>query len=230
MKKTNAFLSAMLMMSLFACQLANEDLLFNEISDIEVSSDDTNRKLSHSPTGVEYVKIASKSIQIDFRLHEYAAENINYPLDEIDNIDTVGELISACKAYRPHFQLGWSSIAFPPQDGNYVLSRFAYRLAQECFQKNCSAQTRRAVLQLAIEKQKQLFNRDYLINFTAVRSINFLISIILIRENDADFLAAIQKNKDMQTALSMNTNDSRVDKKFSDFVTQFGIKYLLNSK
>jgi hypothetical protein len=238
MKTFKLFLVGILPVLLFACQSV-VDVPDFEISDFEISNlgitkENAKLKLSHKPTGIVYEKTTGYSVKIEFGLSEWAAEYIKTSDGEIsvmDTISTVGKLLSVYNAHRPFFQYSWSSLRYPPsQDSEYILPKLAYALAQECIQDHCSSQTRRAVLQIAVNKQEQIYSQEYVNNFVAGKTGVFLMAVILIKEKDASFITAIHDNPDLQKALSMNGDNSMVDKEFSNLVSQFALGFLLKLK
>jgi hypothetical protein len=172
----------------------------------DIDPGDYEKALAYAPTR----EVRINGVEIDFGCDENMAEHIfdSTPLD-IDTLHTRGELIRFYEENRPHFEHLWSSISFGPLGGEYVFSKLEYRLAQECVQDNCSSQTRRKVLQIALDKQKYK-DEDYLSAFKAQRTGLFLMSVILIKENDANFKVAVSKQVNLQNALWLN-RDSWTD-------------------
>jgi hypothetical protein len=54
------------------------------------------------------------------------------------------------------------------------------------------------------------------------------MAVILIKEKYIPFITAVHDNSDLQNAIRMNVEDSRIDKEFSDFVSQYAIQFLSN--
>jgi hypothetical protein len=205
---------------MFSCQ-PEADFVSDTIPSIE-----SEKELSHAPAGKIHVETAR--VEIDFGGDEYMASQILSECGQaaIDSVYTRGELIRFYEMRRPVFEYGYSSFFDPYNDGNCVFSKVEYLLAQECFQDNCSSQTRKAVLQIAVDKQKHKYD-EYKHSYTTRQTGIFLISVILVRENDTDFISAVHENTDLQNALLLN-QDIRTDKEFSDTLIRYAESFLYN--
>ena len=232
MKTYISIFTGLLIFLLFSCQ--SMDGIENYMSEVEISAlgitnEDANRKLSGAPNGVVTVKTENQSVEINFGLSDensaYIKETYGGP-SVLDTISTVGKLISTYKEVKPHFEKGWSSLCYPPNNGNYVIPKLAYTLAQECFHNNCSSQTRKAVLQIAVGKQ--IVGEEYIINYAAKRISIFLMTVILAKEQDTDFLTAVSNNQDLRNAMSLKTDDMRFDDEFYNYVKRFAQNFLIN--
>jgi hypothetical protein len=206
---------------LLACQ-SEIDTVSDTIPAIE-----KEKKLSHAPVGKVY--IATANVEIDFGCNEYMASHIlsEYGQAAIDTVYTRGGLICFYEARRPSFEYVYSSYFNPFSDNDYVFPKLEYLLAQECLQDNCSSQTRKAVLRIAVEKQKHKYDA-YKNSFTARRTGIFLMAVILVMENDAAFISVVHKNMDFKNASLLN-QDIRTDKEFSDTLIRYAENFLYNN-
>jgi hypothetical protein len=189
-----------------------------------IPSIESEKELSHAPAGKIHMPTAQ--VEIDFGGDEYMASYISseYGQTAIDTIHTRGELIRFYEMRRPVFEYSYSSFLDPYNDNDYVFSKLEYLLAQECCQENCSSQTRKIVLQMAVDKQKQKYDENKRSHTTRQTGI-FLISVILVMENNADFIAIVHENADFQNALLLNRN-IRTDKEFSDTLIRYAENFL----
>jgi hypothetical protein len=187
---------------------------------------DSEMELSHAPSGK--IHVATTKVEIDFECDEYMASHIlsEYGQVGIDTIYMRGELIRFYELRIPVFEYNYSSLLDPYNDNDYVFPKLEYLLAQECFQENCSSQTRRAVLRMAINKQKYKYDENKR-SYTARQTGIFLISVILVRENDMNFISSVHENTDFQNALFLNRN-IRMDKEFGDMLIQYAELFLYN--
>jgi hypothetical protein len=213
---------------MFACQ-SKIDFDSDTVPTIDsdaVLAIESEMALSHAPAGK--VHIATANVEIDFSCDEFMASNIlsEYGQAAIDTVYSRGELIRFYEARHPGFEYVYSSLFNPYNDNDYVFPKVEYLLAQECLQDNCSSQTRKVVLRIAIDKQKHKYDA-YKRSFTARQTGIFLMAVILIRENDAAFISAVHKNTDFQNALILN-QDIRTDKEFSDTLFRYAEKFLYN--
>jgi hypothetical protein len=209
---------------MFSCQKEMDTETDPDIALDTVPEADYEKTLSHTPDGEVYAKTANATVKIDFRGDEYMASHaVEYGHLCIDTVYTRGELIRFYKARRPVFEYGYSSY-FAPDDNDYVFPKLEYMLAQECFQDDCSSETRQVVLQLAVDKQKHKYD-EYKVSSTAGQTGVFLMAVILIRENDVKFGTAVSNHADLQNALCLNRN-IRTDKEFSDLIIQFAGDFL----
>jgi hypothetical protein len=196
--------------------------------DYEISAVDAAKELSHTPVGEVSVNTTNMNIKIDFNCDEYMASHIlsEYGQVPLDTIHTLGRLIRFYEARQPNFEYSYSSHLNPYSDNDYVFPKMEYLLAQECFQEGCSSQTRKVVLQIAINKQQHKYEEDKR-SFTARQTGIFLIAVILVKEKDTAFVAAVAENRDFQDALCLNQN-IRTDMEFCDNMIQFAKRFLLN--
>jgi hypothetical protein len=203
---------------MFACQ-SDPDLISESIPPME-----NQLELSHAPSGK--IHIADAKVEIDFGCDEYMASHIfsEYGLAAIDKISLRGELIRFYERRNPVFEDMYSSFFDPLNDNNYVLAKLEYLLAQECVQDNCSSPTRRAILRIAVDKQKHKYGEHKLSYATRQTGI-FLIAVILVRENDADFISAVHEHTDFQNALLLNQY-IRTDKEFADMLIRYAEQQL----
>jgi len=253
-----SFVSLFLTVFISSCQSDLEPGSDFNIPELEIFKGDADKKLSHNPTGVVYIETKKQSVKIDFSLGEYFTHYITtynkmeiYTYDSklsadgneikifegnIYDIPTLGELVDIYKRYKLKVCIPFSSssaFAFVPyeMDAVYVLPKLEYALAQECFWDNFNTQTRKAILQMVLEKKigSDWFALNDLF-ITAKKTRIFLMAIILIKENDADFISAIQKN----AALKKDTTILKFDNEgcaywmhdLYDLVSQYAKKYL----
>jgi hypothetical protein len=212
---------------MFACQSEADFSSASDLSSDDVPEIENDIELSHTPTGK--VRIAASDIEIDFSCDEYMAANIlsGYGQLATDSAHTRGELIRFYEARRPVFEYGYSSYRNPYGDDDYVFPKLEYMLAQECLQDNCSSQTRKVILRIAIDKQKQKYD-EYKDAYTARRTGLFLMAVILTGENDAAFTSAVHTYTDLQSALLLSI-DIPPDKEFSDAMIQYAESFLYNN-
>jgi hypothetical protein len=205
---------------MFACQ-SEADFISDTVPAME-----SEMALSHAPAGK--VHIATAKVEIDFSCDEYMASHIlsGYGQPAIDSIYTRGGLIRFYEERRPGFEYQYSSYFNPNDDNDYVFPKLEYLLAQECLQDNCSSQTRKVVLRIAVDKQKHKY-AEYKNSFTARQTGIFLMAVILVRENDAAFTSAVHKHTDFQNTLLLSM-DIRVDKEFSDVMIRYAENFLYN--
>ena len=125
---------------MFACQSGTDFVIESENLIVE-----SEKELSHAPDGK--VRIVAANVEADFGCDEYMASYIlsEYGRATVDTVYTRGELIRFYEARHPGFQYGYSSLLNPYSDNGYVFPKLEYMLAQECFQDNCSSQTRKTV-------------------------------------------------------------------------------------
>jgi hypothetical protein len=203
---------------IFACQKNDVN---NDI--VNIPSNEVGIELSHAPSTDTCVKNGNTIIRINFDYDDYIGSYIlsefgNYP---IKSIQTRGELIDFYKARQPSFEPAYSSFI---DVNNYVFAKCEYLLAQECFNNDCSSQTRKAVLQIVIDKQKRKYE-EFNYSFAARRTGIFLIAVILVKENDTSFTSALANNDDLRNALSLNQNIS-IDIELSNLMIKFAENYL----
>jgi len=155
------------------------------------------------------------------------------------NLDTVRTVVQLAALYngfvrnKPNFEYDYSNSYYPFIDAAHIYTTVEYLLAQACFQDDCSTQTRKAVLKMAVEKQTYKFE-EYKIGRScpAIKTGIFLMTTILAKEKDPAFLDAARKNSVLQDAMRMNIDDFRISDaeymEYNNFVSQFAINYLLN--
>ena len=235
MKTIILFLVGFLTVCMCSCQSK-----LDSIPDYDIPYSDAIKRLPHAPTGVVYVKTTKQSVKIDFSLDKYMASVINYlftfQIDNeehtcgnlLDTIPTIGKLVAVYKEQRPFFFLSFSSYYWPCRDGNIIFPKLEYALAQVCFLDNCSSETRKAILKIAVDKQKQSLSQQYITNFQAVRTNMFLMAVILAKEKNVAFIDAVQKNTDLQNVLCVSAGVSLSDNEISDLMRQFAINFLSN--
>lgn len=184
--------------------------------------------LAHSPTEeVSLTTTSNKTITVDFSMDEEMKGCITSEIgqNKIEHIKTREELINFYKALIPHFQPGYSSLS---DDNHYVFAKAEYLLAQECFQGNCSSQTRKEVLRTAIDKQKHKFAEYTAPSFTRRTGI-FLIAVILLKEEDTAFVQSLSSNIELQNALlCLNHNRWINDEVFNNLMIQYAETFLSN--
>ena len=79
---------------------------------------------------------------------------------------------------------------------------------------------------MAVDKEKEIYQREYITNFQARSSNLFLMSIILVKEEDAAFITAIHESTIIQNALDLGMGNFIPEKELSDYVCQIAIKSL----
>ena len=248
MKTNILFLAGFLTVFMCSCQSELDTIPDSEldtipdydIPDYDIPYHDAVKRLPHTPTGIEYVKTTKQSVKIDFSLDKDMANVINYlftyQIDNenftcgniLDTIPSIGKLVTVYKEQQPYFFLSYSSFYWPCGDGNIIFPKLEYALAQVCFQDNCSSDTRKAILKIAVDKQKQMLSRQYVTYFQAVRVNMFLMAVILAKEKNVAFIDAVQNNTDLQNVLCISTGVSLLDNEISDLLSQFAINFLSN--
>lgn len=247
MKTIISFIVCSLTIFMFSCQSTKNNydnckMSEDEILELGFSYEDSNKKLSHAPTGIVYVETEYQPVKIDFTLGDLTSYFDTYgrmeiytcdPLNpekygnkvfegKIGNIPNLGTLVDIYKKYCARYSRGY--LNYDPErnnvpverDGNYVLFKLHYALAQECFQDDCSTQTRKAVLQMVLDRQiaknsewltgQELFIENA-IQTPAKKSAIFLMAVILTKEKDADFIAAVIENQGLQQkAICLNVD------------------------
>jgi len=228
-------------MFMFACQSTADEFV---ILDNGTVISNGNKKLSHKPTGVEYVKIEKQSVKIDFGHDEMIAEAISnkstyYDFNKSQVVNgnifnafpTFGKLIDYYDKCQLVYSLGYESLR-SPFDGEVLYPPVEYALAQECFNDDCPAETRKVVLRIALEKHKRKTGELYLISHASRRTGLFLMAVILVKEADAGFLTAICENPKAQNVLSLNLdtesqlNILNAENEIDSIVCQFSEKFL----
>ena len=149
-----------------------------------------------------------------------------------DTVRTIGRLMAVYNGFTqryPYFVMGYSNYSDPPREGDYIYPTIEYLLAQACFQDDCSAQTRKAVLKMAVEKQTYKFGENQ-ITFNARKTGMFLMAVIMAKEKYLPFIEAIHADSDLQDAVQMNVGEilTRIDREISDLVSQYAIEFLSN--
>jgi hypothetical protein len=202
---------------MFACQSGTEDT---------IPAIESGKKLSHTPTGI--IHVAAAKVDIDFGCDEIMAMYIHsdHGRAAIDTIYTRGELIRFYEQQHPAFGYMFSSMGYD-YENEYIFSKLEYLLAQECCQKNCNSQTRKTVLQIAINKQKRKYV-EYTNSYATRQTGVFFMAVILVMENDADFIAAVHENTDFQQALQL-TQHIRTDQEFADTLIRYAESFLYNN-
>lgn len=182
--------------------------------------------LGHAPEDEVNVLISNTIIKVDFKLDD----NLSFItsgtiLCKVDKIKTREELISYYKTLTPSFLAGYSSIF---DFNHYDFAKVEYLLAQECFQDNCSSQTRRDVLISAVDKQKHKFGIPYVTPSLTRRTGTFLIAVILLKENDNSFVQSLLNNVDLQrTLLCLNNDIWMDDETFNNSLIQYAENFLI---
>jgi hypothetical protein len=81
-------------------------------------------------------------------------------------------------------------------------------------------------LKLAVEKQPLKY-REYFCSHTAKRTGLFLMAVIMAKEKNEAFVAAVLQDVDLQNTLCLNSR-IRVDDEFRDIIAAFAEKLLFN--
>ncbi|MDR1344228.1 MAG: hypothetical protein LBJ39_02630 [Tannerellaceae bacterium] len=185
---------------------------------------DSEKELSHVPEGE--ILIVPANVVADFSGDELMAGNIHseYGMAPIDTVSTFGGLARLYESRRPTFEYFYSSYFSTSDDNDYVFPKIEYMLAQECVQDDCSSDMRKAVLRIAVDKQKQKYE-EARNSHTARRTGIFLMAVILAAENDAAFVAAVKKDADFRNALLLDTN-IRADKEFGYAMIRYAGAFL----
>ena len=227
MKTLNLFLACSLALSFFACQSIDESSIQDLDSDsnnvVDWNLYDVDWDLSFTPTGVEYLNIGNQLIEIDFTLDEIMAEAISYRSsyfrdnnqvfegDLFDTFTTFDEIAGFYERSQLGYQPAYSSLS-NPFGGEAVYPSIEYALAQECFMNDCPKEIRKAVLSISLEKYERKINQLYLNSFNSRRTGMFLMAVILVKEGNTAFLAAVRENPNIQNTLRLNLDsDSRMN-------------------
>lgn len=252
MKTFILFITGSLFVFMSACQSASDinskyEMSEQEVLELGIFKEDANRKLSRKPTGVVYVATNDQTFKFDFSTDEHLAvvnyKNTHYyDQDQIlegnifDAFPTVGKLAGYYKRSQLGYDYGWSNYRKPEYfSGEAMYAPIEYALAQECFRDECSTITRKAILQMAIEKHKDKTENEFLETTRARRTGMFLMAIILVKENEIDFITAVRENTDLQNILSMNLDlrtllNLFTSSKIDDTMCQLSDNFLLNNK
>lgn len=193
----------------------------------EICASDYSKNLSYTPTDKVIVNAAGKNIEIDFTCNESLTEHIfNYAERLHDTVHTLGKLADAYKIQRATFWPGASSLYLPPYyDADYIFPKLEYLLAQECMQNNCCSDTRKAILRMAVDKQKlkSELTKQYYMTHSALQTGEFLMAVILVKENDRAFINALGRDVDLRNALSLNIINIQIS---SIYRSEFEIKMI----
>ena len=220
----NVLLTAGFCFCLAACQSAME---IEDFPDFSVSETDALKELSHAPAGVEYVDANGRTLKIDFSYDEIIGPHITeYGERLADSVHTLGQLIDVYTEQPPYFRYCYSSHIDPYTDGDYVFPKLEYMLAQECFRNDCSSQTRKAILKLAVNKQPLKYG-EYFCSHTAKQTGLFLMAVIMVKEQEQSFIISAGNDVDLQKVLCLNSS-IRVDDEFRDIVVALAKKLLSN--
>ena len=207
-----------------------------EILALGISKEDAIKKLSHAPTGVVYVETPNQTVEFDFDFDWdetfFWVFDIQSGCDIWNTIQTVGDLVSLYKRRYPMFHRMYSSYPSVPCNDDVVYPKMEYLLAQECFRDDCSSMTRKAVLEMVIERQSLKFAEYNLFTFKhiSVEMGIFLMAVILAKEKAADFITAIHEHADLQDAMHLtlhyDSNFLLYEEELSEFVRQYAIRFL----
>ena len=235
MKTFILFLACSLTVFLLACQSdpepetgSSNGLSDEEIAALGISKEDAVRKLSHVPNGVVYEKTDDQLIKIDFGCNNdltgYLIDALHCPL--WDSIQTVGKLVAY---YKELYILLPGYMNEPLCYNSFDYTRAEYLLAQECFSDRCSSITRNAVLEMVIEKHLFKFKPFAYTAYSRMTG-NFLMAVILIKEKDADFIAAVLENTDLQNVLCLSCPFDLwyYSEELANIIEQFAIRFLSN--
>ena len=229
MKILNYFLVGFLAFSMFACQSIDDPETQNPEADINGNNSadwelyNANWELSYAPTDMEYKNIEDQSVEIDFSLDEIMQGAISYRSsyyrdngqvfegDLFDTFSTFDKLAEFYERSMLGYQFIYSSF-WDPFGGDAVYPAIEYALAQECFRDDCPSEIRKAVLRMALNKYERKIRSPYLSSSATRRTGMFLISVILVKEGDAAFLAAVDENHNIQNTLKLNLDtESRLN-------------------
>ena len=234
-------------MFMFSCKEVDDSMSEYEISNIGFTKEDANRKISNTPTDIVFVQISDQTIKIDFSLDDIIREDIfcdlEYYYDNDKHVEgdlfkkfsTVGKLADYYNRSQLNYNYGYSNYRMASHfDGNIVYSKIEYALAQECFKDECSSMTRKAVLQMVIEKHEKK-TIPYVISYSTIRTGLFLMAVILVKEENATFLDTIHKNPIFQKVLRLNLDEfdtldfiylTPQGKEINDVICQIAIEFL----
>jgi hypothetical protein len=186
-----------------------------------------NWELSYAPTVVEYTNIGEQSVEIDFTLDETMKDAITYRCsyyrddgqvfegDLFDTFTTFDKLAEFYDRSMLDYQFGYSSF-WDPFGGDAVYPAIEYALGQECFRDDCSTEVRKLILRMALDKHKRKIGRPYLLSFNSRRTGMLLKSVILLKEEDASFIATYSENPDIQNTLRLNLDTENIYKILSN--------------
>ena len=208
---------------LFACQTKEESQ----------SEEEIGYELAGTPTGEENVTVSGKEIKVDFSLDEGMAIYITseYGLNtlikqkKLADINTRRELIDFYNSLPTNFKPGYSSSTDYVE---FVFAKVEYLLSRECFQIDCPSRIRKEILQIALEKQKQKYGTKYVSPMFTRRTGIFLIAVILLLENDSDFIDSLSDPDMQQSLLCLNHNIWVDDGYLNSLMIQFAENHLSN--
>ena len=177
--------------------------------------DDNTTLLYHEPAGEVTVKIYDTTLILGFRLDErmYSAISSEFGENEINKIKTREDLISYYPTLYPSFQPGYSSMS---DKNEYIFTKTEYLLAQECVHNDCSSQTRKGILKIAIGNQKKKFGVAYTSPSFTRRTGAFLIAVILVKERDESFIQSLKNDVDLQKTLLCLGTDIWIDEEVNN--------------
>ena len=231
---------------------ANRKLSHQPTGEVYVKASNQSVKIDFSIGNFEYNIVICDRMVISYNIDDYrifanGSSPIMGSMEDIENIlfdgtiydiPTVGKLVELYKIHPAFYESSMfnTGYLFPPEvEGNYVFSKFHYALAQECFKDAYSSQTRKAVLQMVLDKgTTNKYDGNYIKNSIfdeAKKSGVFLMAVILIKEEDAYFIKALRDNPDLQRSISLSYNsfDSAYwIGELCDTVNQFAINFLSN--
>jgi hypothetical protein len=192
-----------------------------------------NKELLFQSSDKNYILLVDKRPVINCEDSESSAGYYELAKDYLleakaDTINSLAQLITVYNSFSetsPNFTFGYSSSFTPWTDGDNIYSTIEYLLAQACFQDDCKSLTRKTVLKMAVEKQAYKF-KEYQITYKAYETGLFLMATIMVKENYLPFIKAVLSNSELQDVLSLNFDETLVDKGISDIVSRYAAEYL----
>ncbi|MDR2472030.1 MAG: hypothetical protein LBD53_00520, partial [Tannerella sp.] len=118
--------------------------------------------MSHAPTDAVSLTVGSNGFVIDFGCDQEMTEHIFSPhghyfsiggdKKSVNDIKNLGALVSYYRNLHCVYEYGYSSMFNPSFDADYVVTKFEFLLAQECFQDDCSTESRKIIMSAVIDK------------------------------------------------------------------------------
>jgi len=225
MKTKTLIIISSFMLLLTSCQTSNKEI-------IEPPVEENETPLLLEPTGEVNITIENETFMVDFRF-DFICEQLRIfevLTDEFAKLKTRNDLINSYTTLRPVFLPSFSSLW--PDNGERIFARVEYMLAQECFSNYCDSKTRKEILMLVVEKQREKwsdYERDrYISPFCTQKTGVFLMSVILVKEWEQT-IKFIDRATLQQALLCLNNADS-IREDFSNLIVECSEKFLANSK
>lgn len=192
------------------------------------SSDDNTKVLLNNPDREIKSTESDETFTVDFGYDASIKQHIDYNVlpETFAKLKTRDDLIDFYKSSRPVFLPGYSSMT---DNNESVFVKVEYRLAQECFSDSCDSETRKEVLQLVVDKQKNKFE-EYTMPYHTRRTGVFLMAVILVKERAGS--AKYIDTETLQKALLCLNSEiiPIITEYFSNSIVKSAENFLTNTK